>query len=134
MGEKAPDFSLDRVGGGTISLAELSEKPILMEFWAPWCPGCLDNIAPTKELYSLFADRVHVIAPSLEGGRRATGEFVAKNKIPYTVVFASRKFLDDYKVSTIPVTVIIDRDGMVGYHHLGRITTEKISKKLESLL
>lgn len=134
LGEKAPDFELDKLGGGTISLADLSGKPVFIEFWAPWCPGCVDNIAPAKELYSKFAGRVHIIAPSLEGGRKAAGEFVAKQKIPYPVVFATRKFLDDYKVSTIPVTVIIDKDGIIRYHHLGRITTKGISKKLESLL
>lgn len=43
------------------------------------------------------------------------------------------KFLDDYKVNTIPVTIIIDGDGIIRYHHLGRITTKEISRKIESL-
>lgn len=134
QGEKAPDFVLDLLGGGTVSLADLKGKPVLLEFWAPWCPGCLDNIAPAKELHSRFADRVHVVAPSLEGGRNAVRVFVEKHKIPYPVIFANRKLLDDYMVSTIPVTVIIDKNGIIRHHHLGRITTESMSKKLEALL
>jgi peroxiredoxin len=134
QGEKAPDFTLDLLGGGTTSLADLSGKPILLEFLAPWCPGCLANIDPVKELYASFADRVHIIAPIIERDRKVAEAFIGKHKISYPVVFTTGSFLEDYKINTIPVTIIIDGDGMIRHHHLGTISTKNISEKLESLL
>lgn len=134
VGTKAPDFTLDRLDNGSVSLTDLSGKPVLLEFWAPWCPGCLDNIAPMKELYSRFAGRVHIIAPSLEENRKSISAFVQKHNIPYPIILATRNFLSDYQISTIPVTIIIDKNGIIRKHHLGRIKVEDISGILESLL
>lgn len=134
VGSKAPEFTLDRLGNGTVSLADLQGKPILLEFWAPWCPGCLDNITPMKELYTRFSDTVHILAPSLQTGPKTTGAFVKKHNIPYPIVFATRELLNAYQVAAIPVTIIIDSKGVIRYRHLGSLQVNKVSKKLEALL
>ncbi len=134
IGTKAPNFILEHLDGGQVSLKSLAGKPVLLEFWAPWCPGCLDNIAPINELYSRFADRVHILAPALEENRSRLSAFVKKHRISYPIVLATRSLISDYKISTIPVTMIIDANGIIRYHHLGRMKIQEISKKLESLI
>ncbi len=133
VGDRAPEFSLDSLDGKRISLAELGGKPVLLEFWAPWCPACRENIGPMKELHDRFADKIRIIAPSSEQGRKSVARFVSANHIPYQVAFATRQLLENYRVSAIPVTMLIDGRGIIRYRHLGRISTEETAGAIKAL-
>lgn len=133
-GQQAPDFTLDMLDGGSTSLKELRGKPVLLEFWAPWCSGCLKNIPPLKQLHAQFGDRIAFIAASSEQGKKTVARFAADNALPYPIGLSNQKFLDAYRVSVIPVTILIDREGVVRYHHAGQFQVELLTKKMKPLL
>src|SRR3989344_9646414 len=58
----APDFTLQRLGGGTITLAEFrGVKPVVLDFWASWCPNCQRDMPKLNEMYEKYKDDIEVI-------------------------------------------------------------------------
>jgi cytochrome c biogenesis protein CcmG, thiol:disulfide interchange protein DsbE len=133
-GQTAPDFTLTMLTGSELTLKELRGKPVLLEFWAPWCPGCLHNIPPLKELYARYGEAVAFVAPSSETGRQTVGKFIADHAIPYPVGFSNRRLLADYRISGIPVTILIDGEGVVRYHHTGQLSAARLEELIKQML
>ncbi len=133
-GKVAPNFTLTMLDSSTVSLKDLKGKPVLLEFWAPWCSGCLKNIPALKKLYAAYGDKVTFLASSSERGSKTLAQFVAKEQIPYPVALSNQKLLTDYAVSGIPLTVLIDGEGMVRYSHVGQFMFEELEKKMKEVL
>jgi thiol-disulfide isomerase/thioredoxin len=133
-GQNAPDFTMTMLDGSELTLKELRGKPVLLEFWAPWCTGCLYNIPPLKQLHARYGEAVAFVAPSSETGRQTVGQFVADHDIPYPVGFANRQLLADYRISGIPVTILIDAEGMVSYHHTGQLSAPRLEELIKQML
>jgi cytochrome c biogenesis protein CcmG, thiol:disulfide interchange protein DsbE len=133
-GKVAPDFTLTMLDKSTISLNTLKGKPVLLEFWAPWCSGCVKNIPPLKKLYSLYGDKITFLASSSERGEKTVGMFVTKEQIPYPVALSTQKILTDYQVSGIPLTVLIDGEGVVCYSHAGQFSYDLLEKKIKQAI
>jgi len=134
VGEPAPEFSVSRLDNVPLDSSELRGKPILLEFWAPGCPACIDNIAPLGKLYGKYGERVHFLGVSTEIGVKALGRFLEAKPLPYPVVLGNRRIVEKYGVHVIPVTVLIDGSGTVRYYHAGRISLAEIDRRLGKVL
>lgn len=63
----APDFSLDKLGGGTITLAEYKgRKSVVLDFWTTWCPNCKRDMPHLNSFYEKYKDKVEVIGIDLQ--------------------------------------------------------------------
>ena len=134
VGSRAPDFTLDCLDGDKISMADLTGKPVLLEFWAPWCSGCLKNIEPLKKLHSRFNAEIHLIAASSEQGHKSMQNFSNRYHIPYQITFSNQELLNSYQVNGIPVTILIDANGVIRDYHIGQFSYERMAKKIQELL
>ncbi len=115
-GAKAPDFSLPKLGGGTVSMADLKGKVVVVNFWATWCPPCLKEMPMLNELSATYKDQgVVMLGLSLdEEGLSVTEPFVKKLGITYDIVESDKKTYQAYgNILTIPHTFVIDRNGIV---------------------
>ncbi|MBM9612843.1 TlpA family protein disulfide reductase [Desulfobulbus rhabdoformis] len=132
-GFPAPECTMTMLDGTTLSLEDLRGRPVLLEFWAPWCAGCLKNIAPLKELHKRFGTGLAVIAASSETGPVTVRRFVHEYSIPYPIALSSQRLLDLFQVRAIPMTVLIDRQGIIRYHHAGQFTEGTLEKQIRGL-
>jgi cytochrome c biogenesis protein CcmG/thiol:disulfide interchange protein DsbE len=122
-GEMAANFTLKDLKGDTVSLSSLRGKVVFLNIWATWCPPCREEMPSIQSLYEKFRGRKDfvVLAVSQDTeGFKAVAPYVEKNGIGFTVLLdPENKVGEEYDVSGIPETFIIDRDGRIVAHHLG---------------
>jgi peroxiredoxin len=107
-GFPAPDFSLDLLGGGRVALSELRGRPVLVNFWATWCPPCRQEMPAIEKVHRDYEDLGLVV--------------VGVNLTDQDSLSAVTGFVQELGI-TFPIA--LDRDGAVSrqYHLLGLPST-----------
>ena len=57
VGNRAPDFELNNLEGQLVSLGDLRGKPVLINFWATWCPPCRAEMPYLQQIYEEWSDK-----------------------------------------------------------------------------
>lgn len=84
--QQAPDFSLAKLGGGTISLSEFrGKKPVIVDFWASWCPNCRRDMPNLNRYYEKYKDKVEVIGVNLQENESTVKDFIDSRSISFKV-------------------------------------------------
>ncbi len=150
VGKPAPP--LDRrefVGLRPPSLAALKGKPVLLFFWAHWCPDCKAEEPILAQIAREFAGKgLVIVAPTQRYGYAAQGEDASPAVELKYIAEIRRKYYQDllsapapvseenfknYGASTTPTLVLIDRRGIVRLYHPGAMTLEELRAALERL-
>ena len=61
VGKQAPDFQLQSLDGQSVSLSSFQGKPVLINFWATWCPPCRGEMPYIQQVYEEWSDKGLVI-------------------------------------------------------------------------
>ncbi len=120
VGQKAPDFKLEPVGGGKpMSLQQIHGKAVVVVFWATWCPPCRREIPALKDFYQTYTPKgVQVVTVTIDfrQTREDVVQFEQKYELPYIVLWDSgNKVSDVWGVEGIPTNLVLDADGIVRY-------------------
>jgi thiol-disulfide isomerase/thioredoxin len=139
LGKAAPDFQLDKLGGGTGGLeAHRDKEVVILDFWATWCPPCIEGLPIVAKVAAKYRDQGVVLYAVNEGeSAKEVEPFLAEQKLDLPVVFDSEGSVGDlYRVSGIPQTVVIGKDGKVQVVHVGfrEDLEERLSGELEDVL
>ncbi|MCK4679965.1 TlpA family protein disulfide reductase [bacterium] len=120
-GQTPPAFVLADLSGNDVSLDDFEGKVVVLDLWATWCPPCTKEIPFLVSLYEEYKDQgLAVIGVGLDqGGASAIAPFVEANNVTYTILVGDRTISRDYKVSSIPMTLTIGRDGRVAAKDVG---------------
>ncbi|MEZ4357921.1 MAG: TlpA disulfide reductase family protein [Eubacteriales bacterium] len=132
----APDFSVQDVNGDKVNLSDYFGKPIVLNFWASWCPSCVKEMPHFDEVYSEVKDEVEfIMVDSVDGQREtvSTGkQFISEKGYLFPIYFdVTGEASYIYGVSSIPATVFIDKDGNVASAFVGAISEEKLLNGIE---
>jgi peroxiredoxin len=117
VGQPAPDFALRSVQGDNVRLSEHSGEVVLINFWATWCGPCRQEMPLLDELYGKYQRAgLVMLSVNIDDNAAPAIEMAQTLKISYPVLFDSRKEVSRaYDVSAMPVTVLVDRAGVVRY-------------------
>jgi peroxiredoxin len=141
----APNFILADAKGDTINLSTYKGKVVLLDFWATWCGGCKTEIPWYMEFDAKYKDRgLAVIGVSMdEDGWKTVKPFLALEKDPetgghtamkYPVVIGSESLAKQYHLTSMPMTLLIDREGRIAVSHSGMVDKDDWESKIRSLL
>lgn len=122
LNQKSPSFSLEALDGTTITLDELKDKVVVLNFWATWCPPCVAEIPHLIDIQKDYSEDLQVIGVSFDESIEDVKEFRSKKDIHYPIAMSTPDIVQSFgHVRSIPTTFIIDKDGfvrdiIVGYH------------------
>jgi peroxiredoxin len=114
IGGQAPDFSLGE-GQGTVSLRQFRGQVVVLNFWASWCPPCIDETPSLVEMQRrLKARGITVVAISSDEDEQAYRRFIRQYGINFTTARDPSERVEHlYGTVKIPETYIIDRSGVL---------------------
>jgi peroxiredoxin len=130
----AEGFELKDANGALVRLSDLKGKVVVVNFWATWCGGCQTEIPWFVEFYNKYKDAgLEIVGVSLdEDGWKSVRPYLKENAIPYHIALASDAMRD--KLTTLPVTILIDREGRAALTQLGVPAKATYQADIESLL
>ena len=137
-GELAPDFVLRSGDGENMRLSEYRREVVLVNFWASWCGDCRDQMPSLDSLYSLYHEAgLQLLSVNLDNKTEQAREITRSLELGFPVLYDSdRQVSKLYDVDAMPVTLLIDREGVVRYVEKGfsRGTKERYLEQLKALL
>ncbi|HCC32696.1 MAG TPA: TlpA family protein disulfide reductase, partial [Clostridiales bacterium] len=114
--DRAPDFRLPNLAGEQVSLRRmLQDGPVLVNFWATWCPPCKRKLPELEELHREFAGRGLTIAGiNLDADPGDARAFLAAQPVSFPILFdAGGTVAAAFEVRGIPAGVLVGRDGVI---------------------
>jgi peroxiredoxin len=119
--QPARDFTAASTGGATFRLADHRGKVVLINFWATWCPPCLEEMPALERLWQRQKGGGFVlVAVSLDSNTSLVRPFVTERGLTFPVALDPRlEVANAYGVRALPTTVLIDRQGTVRALALG---------------
>ena len=128
---EAIDFTVYDAAGNPVTLFSKFDKPVILNFWASWCPPCKAEMPDFQALYEEKKDEINFMMINQTDGQQETRqtaqEFLTETGYTFPVYFDTG--LDAgylYGVSALPATLFIDKVGYVIYGRLGQISGEEL--------
>lgn len=131
----APDIwslRFARPGGGELTLAALRGRPLLLNFWATWCPPCIREMPEIDRFARQFAANGWQVLGLAVDQEKPVRDFLDRNPVGYPIALAgfdgialSRRLGND--AGALPFTVAFDAQGRVAHRHLGETRFEVLA-------
>lgn len=135
--DPAPDFKLPSAKG-MVELGKLKGKVVYVDFWASWCVPCRKSFPWMNELHKKYKDQgLEVVAVNLDKSREPIDEFLTKTPADFTIAYdPNGTMATTYKVSGMPSSYLIDRNGQLQVSHIGFRDKDKeeLEGKIKELL
>jgi len=135
-GDSAPDFTITADGGRSLSASNFGGKLLVLNFWATWCPPCVEETPSLSRFAQQYADKgVVVLALSVDKDEKAYRAFLQRFK-PDFLTARDSKVHADYGTFMYPETYIIDAKGRVSrkYAEAEDWMSPEITQYVNSLL
>jgi peroxiredoxin len=134
----APDFSLSAMSGPNMRLQDQRGRVVMVNFWATWCAPCRQEMPQLNRLYQKYRSAGFVLlGVNVDDDPSKAAEVATKLGVTFPVLLDPNKNVSKlYDLSTMPSTVIIDRDGRVRYVHRGYLAgyEDNYEKQIRELL
>jgi len=121
--KEAPPFCLKTLNGGSVSLSDYKGRPVLLAFWATWCPSCVEELPLLEKFMAKNKDQITVLTLAVDGEKeKRIQRVVNKNQITLPVLLdVKRKIACIYGVNFVPAAFLINREGQI----VGKIIGER---------
>lgn len=133
----APGFSVARLGqaGSTISLSDFRGRPVVMNFFASWCPPCRDELPTLSAAQRRVGGSVAFVGIDVSDSTPAALDLVRSSGVSYALgVDPDYKVADSlYHLRGLPSTVFIDAKGNVSGTVLGQLSPRVLADRLKGL-
>lgn len=134
----APQAHFEDLQGKQFSLQQLRGKPVIVNFWATTCPGCVLEIPALVELYHKYStDNLMIIGVAMDYDPESqVREMTRQKNMTYPVVLDSNGELARAfgQVTLTPTTFFISKEGKIFKHKLGEMSHAELETTIQSLI
>ena len=135
IGTKAIDWTLPSMIGDSVHLSQVKAKLVMLEFWFPYCTGCIQAVPDINEIKETYKNQ-GLLVYGVEFQRTDSlglSDYIAKAKIKYPTLYAGKKVALKYGVSAGPTVFLINREGKIVFANIGFQKGELIKAIKENL-
>ena len=134
-GYLAPQFTLKNTFGEEVSLADFRGQPVVLNFWASWCPPCRAEIPHFQDASTKYNGQAVILGVDQGEPLSVVGDFGAAFGVTYPLLLDSDNSVSrDYGVVALPKTVFIDSDGVIRELFTGIVNRAILQDRIEKLL
>ena len=114
-GDKAPDFTITTDSGKTVTVHDFGGKLLLLNFWATWCPPCIEEIPGLNQLATQLGPQgLVILGVSVDQDEQKYRDFLKRSPLAYqTARDPEEKINLNYGTIQYPESYLIDRNGKV---------------------
>ena len=137
VGNLAPDFTLQTIDGRTVTLSDYTagNTPVVLNFWATWCPPCRIEMPYFESTAGLYGDQVAILGLNQAESAEVITAYARENAFTYPLlVDEDMKVNNLYGVLNLPTTIFIDKNGIVREVLIGTISRAVLGDRIEQLL
>ena len=139
INKAAPDFSIENIKGGKLELSQFKGKPVLINFWATWCPPCRAEIPEFIEVYNELSDKDFTVIGIAMDQKTLVDEFIDDFKISYPIAFGAEDVSQisvEYgnTMGALPYNVVLDREHKIIYSEPGMLSKQRLLNLITPLL
>lgn len=135
VGYSAPDFELTDLDGKRVRLSDFRGKPVVLNFWATWCPPCRQELPIFQDLHQRRGDAFVLLAVSEGESQQDVLAFIHKYGYTFRVLLDPQLIVGRaYGAHGIPKTFVIDPDGVIVYIRQGTVRTGELDLALREYL
>jgi thiol-disulfide isomerase/thioredoxin len=120
-GDLAPDFKLQDLDGETVSLSDMRGRPVLLNFWATWCPPCRAEMPYLQQVFEEWQGKeLAVLTIDIGESRSTVQNYLQSYRLSLPVLLDIKKTVAyKYGFRYVPTTFFIDRDGIIQRMRVG---------------
>ncbi|NOX49229.1 MAG: TlpA family protein disulfide reductase [Gammaproteobacteria bacterium] len=121
VSDTAPDFTLKSLQGTNLRLEEYRGQVVLLNFWASWCGPCRQEMPILDRIHQRYEDAgFAVLGVNVEGEIAPAQKIVDMTNVTFPILIDEGQAVSElYELEAMPSTLVIDRNGVVRYVHLG---------------
>jgi len=119
----SPSIEGELFGGGQLDWSQYHGKVVLIDFWATWCPHCVEELPDVKQIYEKFHDQgFDVVGISLDDDKKALADFLDKKQLPWVTLFnedptkqgwEGAAMTKQFAIEELPTMMLVDRSGKI---------------------
>jgi cytochrome c biogenesis protein CcmG, thiol:disulfide interchange protein DsbE len=122
-GPPVPDQELEWFDGQTRSLADLDGEPLVVNFWASWCPPCVAEMPDFERVHQQVQGEVRFVGLNTQDNRADADRLVEQTGVTYDLALdPDGALFSDFEVVAMPSTFLVDERGAIVHRHSGLLT------------
>ena len=121
LGRKAPKIDLEQlVGGEKLKLTAFAGRPVLLKFWATWCPACRAVQASVESLANKSAGKYQVVTVASQERSELQAYYKSVKPPSYPILIdQGGKIAREYSIPALPTFIVIDKEGVIRFVSVG---------------
>jgi len=134
VGAHAPDFVAETLSGDEVHLRNLRGKPVVLNFWATWCPPCRAEMPLLQQYYAKHSGEYAMVAVNDAEPPEQVKGFIEQQGFTFIVALDPKQaIVGKYRIQGFPTTFFIDADGVIRYMHVGMLDEGTLQAGLQSI-
>ncbi|MBI2355874.1 MAG: TlpA family protein disulfide reductase [Candidatus Doudnabacteria bacterium] len=137
LGNKVPDFAVADYDGKAVKLSDFAGKPVFVNFWASWCPFCVEEMPLMAKIQQEFGDKYVTLA--INRAERLTTAKEYSDRVGVTgkmilVLDDDDSVYRNFGYFAMPVSIFIDKNGVIRSVKQGPLQEEELRNKINEIL